>query len=148
MNLHHFLLILHLIAATIWVGGHIILCFIFLPKALKNKAPEIIIDFEKQYGPVGMPALFVLIVTGVWMAYDYGVPLQQWFAFSGGIETVVSTKLMLLFTTFAVAIHAQKAVIPKLSNQNLKEMALHILAITIIGIAMLVFGSTIRFGGF
>lgn len=147
MNLHHFLLTLHLIAATIWVGGHIILALIFLPKALRYKDPKIISDFEKQYGPIGIPALFVLIVTGVWMAYDYGVPIQQWFAFSGNIEMIVSIKLTLLFLTFAFAFNAQINVIPKLSKNNFKTMAFHIISVTFIGITMLVLGSIIRYGG-
>lgn len=147
MKLHHFLLILHLLAAAIWVGGHIILCFRFLPKALREKEPSIIIGFEKEYGAIGMPALFTLIVTGVWMAYDFSVPVQQWFSFSGTIEKVVSSKLLLLFLTFAFALNAQINVIPKLSKNNLKIMAVHIVGVTLIGIIMLILGSTVRYGG-
>lgn len=33
----HFYLIIHLIAAAIWVGGHIILLLGYLPKALREK---------------------------------------------------------------------------------------------------------------
>ena len=37
INTHHIYLIFHLLAATIWVGGHLVLALGFLPKALKNK---------------------------------------------------------------------------------------------------------------
>jgi|GEM_PF-5746128 len=37
MYTHHLILILHLIAATIWVGGHLVLAIGYLPKALKRK---------------------------------------------------------------------------------------------------------------
>jgi len=147
MHLHHLLLIVHLLAATIWVGGHLILCFRFLPKAIREQNPEIISSFEKQYESIGMPALFLLIITGIWMACNYGVALQKWFSFSSPIETVVSIKLILLFLTFAFAIHAQVAVIPKLSKKNLKEMAFHIISVTFIGVVMLILGSTVRYGG-
>ncbi len=35
---HHFLVIIHLFCAAIWVGGHLLLVFAsYLPKALKKK---------------------------------------------------------------------------------------------------------------
>lgn len=147
MKLHHILLVIHLIAASVWVGGHLVLSIGLLPKALKQKDPNIIIDFERKYEPVGMPALVLLIITGVWMAYDYGVPIHQWFSFSGSIETVISTKLLLLFLTFGFALHAQLDVIPNLNKDNLKEMAFHIVTVTVIGVTMLVLGSSVRYGG-
>lgn len=147
MKLHHLLLILHLICATIWVGGHLILSIRFLPKALRKKEPNIIIDFEKEYGSIGMPALVILIITGVWMAYDFGVPIEDWFSFSGNIEKVVSAKLTLLLITFAFALNAQLNVIPELSKYNMKIMAFHIISVTVIGVLMLILGSTIRYGG-
>lgn len=147
MSLHHILLISHLIAATIWVGGHLILSLMILPKALKRKDPEMILSFEKQYARLGMPALIVLIITGIVMAYDFGAPVQQWFSFSGSLESVVSAKLLLLFLTFVVAIHAQTAVIPKLDPSKMKLMAVHIITITVIGVLMLILGSTVRYGG-
>lgn len=147
MHLHHLLLIIHLLAATIWVGGHLILSIRFLPRALKQNDPSIISNFEKQYEPIGMPALFILIITGLWMAYDFGLTVKYWFAFISGIGMVVSIKLVLLLLTFAFAIHARFFVIPKLSKDNLKEMGVHIIAVTIIGVTMLILGSMVRYGG-
>ncbi|MNT03403.1 Copper resistance protein D [compost metagenome] len=119
----------------------------FLPRALKQNDPDIISNFEKQYEPIGMPALLLLIVTGIWMAYDFGLKVNHWFSFLSGIGMVISIKLILLLLTFAFAIHARFFVIPKLSKHNLKEMAVHIVAVTVIGVAMLILGSTIRYGG-
>ena len=54
MDRHHILLIIHLISATIWVGGHLILLLGFLPKALKHKKfLSFISRFEKTYEPIG-----------------------------------------------------------------------------------------------
>jgi putative copper export protein len=144
---HHLLLVLHLLAATIWVGGHMLLCFRFLPKALKEKNVEVIRDFEKQYEPIGIPSLVILIITGIMMAYDYDVTFTKWFSFSNGIEKVVSVKLLLLVVTLGLAIHARFFIIPKLSVANLKQMAVHIIVLTTITITMLVFGSFVRIGG-
>jgi len=147
---HHLLLIIHLLSAAIWVGGHILLCVAYLPKALKERDPNIILNYEKKYEPAGMTSLFLLVVTGILMAYKYGVTLDYWFHFATPIESVVSSKLILLFTTTAFALSAQFRVLPKLKTNpgKLPEMTFHILSVTIIGIVMLIFGSFIRFGGF
>jgi len=141
------LLILHLLSATIWVGGHMILCFRFLPKAIKEKDPEVIREFEKQYEPIGIPALLLLVISGIMMAYNYNVTLTSWFSFSNSIEKVISVKLLLLFVTLGLAIHARFFIIPKLSVSNLKQMAMHIIVLTAVAITMLVVGSLVRIGG-
>jgi putative copper export protein len=144
---HHLLLIIHLLSATIWVGGHLILCIRYLPQALKKKDPSILREFEKQYEPIGIPALLLLVITGILMAYDYNVSVSKWFAFSSSIEKVVSTKLLLLFLTLILAIHARLFIIPKLEVSTLRLMSVHIILLTIVSILMLVFGSIIRIGG-
>lgn len=146
--MHHILLILHLLAATVWIGGHLILSIGFLPKALKEKNPEIITNFEKSYEKIGLPALLILIVTGVFLSYRYGIAISNWFSFENGIETVVSVKLILLLLTLALAIHARIFIIPKLSPKSLPFMAAHIILITLVGLTMMVVGTFVRFGGF
>lgn len=146
---HHFLLILHLLSATIWVGGHLLLVFGYLPQALKEKNQNIILNYEKKYEPVGMTALVILVITGILMAYQYGVSIEYWFHFETPLEKVVSTKLTLLFMTVLFALSAQFRVLPKLkkSPEKLPEMTFHILSVTIIGVLMVVLGSFVRYGG-
>jgi putative copper export protein len=144
---HHLLLIVHLLAATIWVGGHLILSIRFLPQALKEKDASIIRNFKNKFEPVGLPSLLILLLTGILMAYDYNVTYTQWFSFEDNIEKVVSLKLLLLFITVALAINAQLFVFPKLSSEKLVPVAIQIIAVTILGVAMLVLGSLVRVGG-
>lgn len=147
MTLHHFTLILHLIAATIWVGGHLTLCTVFLPEALRKKDPSIILKFERKFEPLGMSALLTLVASGIWMAYDFGVTADTWFSFLGGFEKVVSLKLLLLFLTIICALIAQFIVIPNLNQYNLKAMAVLIITVTLTGVTMLILGTTLRYGG-
>ncbi|MBF4471009.1 CopD family protein [Flavobacterium sp. HJJ] len=146
---HHLLLIIHLICASIWVGGHLLLVFGHLPKALKEKNQNIILDYERKYEPVGMTSLVLLVTTGIMMAYKYGVSIEYWFQFATPIEKVVSTKLLLLFLTVLFALSAQFRVLPKLKtdSRKLPEMTFHILSVTLIGVVMLILGSFVRFGG-
>jgi len=144
---HHLLLIIHLLAASVWVGGHLLLSLRYLPKAMKYKDPSIIRKFEEGYEILGLPALLVLVASGIWMACDYGITPSQWFHFASPIETVVSTKLSLLLFTLILAIHARLFIIPKLNTQNLQQMAWHIAMITFVAVTMLVLGTFVRFGG-
>ena len=150
MYTHHILLVLHLIAATIWVGGHLVLAIGYLPKALKHKDFSYIGNFEKTYEPIGMPSLAVLIITGILMAYDYNAGFSSWFSFATPIERVVSLKLTFLLTTVCFAISAQTRVLPKLRKgqlNKLPEMAVHIICVTLIGVLMVILGSLVRIGG-
>lgn len=144
---HQIILIIHLLSATIWVGGHLLLAIRYLPTALKHKDTQVISNFEKKFEPLGLSALLLLVITGLLMAYTYGVDMQLWFSFSNPIEKIVSIKLVLLFVTLALALHARLFIIPKLSPQNIVSMTFHILLITAIGVAMLVLGASVRFGG-
>ena len=148
--MHHLLLIIHLIAATIWVGGHLILAIGYMPRALKYKDFSYIGNFEKKYEPIGMPSLLLLVITGISMAYEYDVGLKSWFSFSNSIEIVVSLKLSCLLLSVCFAISAQTRVLPKLRKGNLNklpEMAVHITSVTLLGVTMLVLGSFVRYGG-
>lgn len=144
---HHLILICHLLAATVWVGGHLFLCFRYLPEAIKKKEAQILINFKDKFEPIGMPSLIILVVTGILMAYDYDVTFTKWFSFTTSIEKIVSTKLTLLIITFGMAINAQLFVFPKVKSERLLPVSIQIVTITIIGIAMLILGSLVRIGG-
>ncbi len=117
-----------------------------LPQAIRENNQQLILDYEKKYEPVGMTALVLLVVSGILMAYHYGVGINKWFHFGSPIEKVISIKLCLLLLTVAFALSAQFRVLPKLKNNadKLPEMAFHIISVTLIGVAMLVFGTFIR----
>lgn len=145
---HHPLLILHLLGSAVWVGGHLVLAFGILPEVLKKKDPEILLNFERKFEKIGIPALLIMVISGVWMAYQFGVGVSRWFQFADPIETVISIKLLLLFCTVLFALSANIFVLPKLSAAKLPLMAFHIISVTALGIAMLILGSFVRYGGF
>lgn len=144
--MYPFILTIHILAATIWVGGHILISTSFLPQALKKKDVNILLEFEKKYEKVGIPSLLLLVVTGLWMAFHYyKVPFMS---FDSSFHRAVSLKLILLFSIMALAIHARFFIIPRLSLENLKLMGYHVIAVTILSILMLIVGVSFRFGGF
>ncbi len=142
----HILLIIHILSATIWVGGHILLLTRYLPKAFKDKNVRIIIDYESQFEFIGIPALLIQVVTGIWMSFIYQVKIDNWFSFSTNIEKIISIKLILLLVTIILAVHARIFIIPKLGNHNLPLLTVHIILVTFIAISMLVLGTFVRMG--
>ena len=61
----NYLLIAHLLGATIWTGGHLILSLVVLPKALLKQDIDVLLQFEAQFEKVGMSALCVQVGTGL-----------------------------------------------------------------------------------
>lgn len=149
MNELHILLIFHLLGATIWVGGHILLSVVILPQVWKEREVGKLFNFESRYEWIGMPALLIMLVTGVRMAYIYSVKIGTWFSFNTPIERVVSLKLCCLIAIVLFALSAQFYVLPRLKHniKMLPLMTFHILSVTTISIIMLILGSFVRYGG-
>ena len=149
MSMLHFWLILHLLAATVWVGGHVLLCFSILPSFLRTKNTKELLAFEGKFEKIAIPALILLVFSGIMMAYTYGVTFSTWLSFSSTIEKVVSTNLLLLLSIACLALSAQFRVIPKLEKgiDKVYEMGVHVILVTVISVTMLILGSFIRYGG-
>ena len=58
------LLFLHLLGATVWVGGHLFIAIKLLPTALRTGDKTALLNFERNYESIGMPALIVQVITG------------------------------------------------------------------------------------
>ena len=62
------LLFLHIISATAWNEGHLFLSLAILPRAFKEQSTEELKQFESAYERVGIPALLIQVITGLWLA--------------------------------------------------------------------------------
>lgn len=146
--MHGILLLLHVLAATVWTGGHLVLALTVLPRVLKEKAPRELLRFESAYERIGIPALVIQVVTGLWMAYRMVPDVGQWFAFQNPLSRLIGFKLILLTITIAFAIDARLRIIPKLSEQNLTALAWHIIPVTLVSVLFVVVGVSFRTGWF
>ncbi|WP_372880218.1 CopD family protein [Psychromonas sp.] len=140
------LLTLHILAATIWTGGHIVLSVVVLPRVLKERSPQRLLEFESVYEKIGMPALIIQVVTGLMLAYRMLPDISLWFDMSIPLAHGIAAKLTLLFLTFAFALDARFRVVPKLSASNLNDMALHIIPVTVFSILFVLVGVSFRVG--
>jgi putative copper export protein len=145
-EMHRILVLLHILGASVWVGGHLVLSLTVLPRALRARDPRILLDFEAGYERIGMPALVLQVVSGVWLATYWAPDVSSWFAPSTPQTWFILAKLALLATTLALAAHARLRLIPKLDAGNLPLLAGHIIAVTLLGIAFVVLGVAVRTG--
>ena len=134
---------LHIICATIWTGGHLILTLTFLPKALKKKDFTIIEQFESKFERIGIPALLILVITGIYMTTVYTTNFFA-FDFSDHYNKHVYIKLILLLCTIALAVHARFVLIPK---RDLKPLSYHIILVTLLSVVFVFVGFSVRSGG-
>lgn len=140
------IVILHLLGACVWVGGHLVLLFSVLPKALKLKDASIVLQFEERYERVGIPALLLQLLTGLWLANRFVPGILPAFSFSDPLRIAIATKLVLLIATVVTGVHARLRLIPGLTNARLPSLAVHIALITMLAVALLVAGSILHDG--
>ncbi|WP_370979358.1 CopD family protein [Agaribacterium sp. ZY112] len=145
------LLLLHLIAACIWTGGHIVLSVVVLPAVLKNRSAKQLLDFESVYEKIGMPALVVQVITGLLLAHRMLPDVSMWFDMSIPVAHGIAAKLSLLCLTLLFAVDARFRVIPKLSQEGVEhrylvDMAWHIVPVTIFSVLFVVAGVSFRAG--
>lgn len=141
------LIFLHVLGATVWTGGHLVLAFTVLPRALRQRSPQVLLDFEQGYERIGMPALLVQIVTGLWMAYLMVPDVASWFSAGTPVTRAIGLKLLLLLLTALIAAHARLRVIARLSPATLPLMAWHVGAVTLLAVCFVAVGVSFRFGG-
>lgn len=141
------LILLHVLGATVWAGGHLILSIGFLPQALKQRDVNIILNFEKHYEKIGMPALLIQVITGISMALIY-VPFSEWGSLATPHHVYLWTKLGLLLATLVLGIHARFFIIPTLTPEKFSFLAMHVILVTMLAMAMIITGLSFRFNYF
>ncbi|KGF72735.1 copper resistance protein CopD [Neosynechococcus sphagnicola sy1] len=141
------LVIVHTLGATVWTGGHLVLAVMVLPKALKSCNPALIHNFEESFEPLGLTALVLQGITGLWLTWIYFPGLQDFWKFDGFLSTYIAIKLGLLLLTLGLAIHARFFIIPRLYQETLNSLAYHIVGVTTLAVLLVILGAGIRLGG-
>ena len=83
-------LIVHVLAATIWTGGHLVLALAILPGALRERSPAIIEAFERPFEKVGLPALLLQVASGLYLATRLAPAPASWLAFDTPVTRAIA----------------------------------------------------------
>lgn len=140
-------LFLHLLGATVWVGGHLVLALSVLPAALRARDPQIVQGFEARFERIGLPAFALQIATGLWLAWRVMPDLGAWFDLSDPMGRTIFVKLVCLAASLALALHARLSLIPRLDAATLPALGWHIRAITLVAVLFVFAGTSVRLGG-
>jgi putative copper export protein len=141
-----YVLFAHVLAATVWTGGHLVLAFTVLPRALAAQDPKLLLDFEPGFERIGMPALFVQVASGLWMAHLLAPDFSTWMTASTPQGKFIVLKLTLLIVTVLTALDARFRVIPNLSVSTLPAMARRIVLVTMASVGFVLAGVSFRGG--
>lgn len=145
--MHETLLFIHICAASVWVGGHLVIAISLLPEALAKRDPEVILGFERIYERIGLPAMAVQVVTGLWLAYDLQPDLASWTEWSDPLARTICLKLACLAVTVALAVHARLFILPTLNAARLPLLGVHIVGVTVLALVFVWLGLALRYGG-
>ncbi len=141
-------LMLHVLAATIWAGGHLVLSLAVLPSVLRNRDVKRLEEFEAGYERIGVPALLIQIVTGLWLGFRLVPNFADWFSFETPVSNGLALKLLLLLITVLLALHARLRILPRLTERSLPVLAWHIITVTVVAVLFVLVGVGFRTGGF
>lgn len=144
--MYRYVLLLHVLGATIWTGGHLFLALRILPRALRARSASMILDFEQRFEPLGLSALVLQVVTGLWLAQQL-VPPRMWFVPTFPASQMITAKFVFLLMTMAMALYARFRVIPRLTDETVHSMAVPISVVTILAVLFAVAGVGVRTGG-
>lgn len=141
------MVMLHVLGACVWIGGHIVLVCMVLPRAMKRSDPAPIIDFERGYGRLGLGALVIQLLTGLWLAHRWIGEWSTLFSEPTPQAHLVLTKMGVLALTVLLAGFTFHRVLPRIDEQGPRRFALLSGVTTALAIIMLVLGVGIRTGG-
>lgn len=140
------LLLLHVLGATVWTGGHLVLALAVLPRALREQRIDELLLYERRYERIGLPALLLQVATGLLLAHAMLPESSQWFDPSLPLARPIMLKLATLALLLPVAAHARLRLIPRLSVATLPLLAAHILVVTLLSVGFVVLGVSFRTG--
>lgn len=83
-----------------------------LPSALRAQSAAQLRAFEETFEPLGLTALAIQVITGLWMGWNYLPGFQGLFSPANPIGMLVGVKLLLLTATAALALPARFRLIP------------------------------------
>lgn len=141
------LLFFHLLAATIWTGGHLVLAIGVLPRVLRKRSVDDMLEFERGYERIGIPALVVQVITGLWLAHRMVPDMSLWFDLGNPLCRAIAAKLALLAITVGFAVDARLRLLPNLTPEKLPALAWHVIPVTIASVLFVYVGVSIRTGG-
>ncbi len=153
---------IHLIAAAVWVGGSLFIGVVLTPflKTLTDSVEErmhIMVRVGRQFNKIAMPALIVLIVTGVYNSYELLGRPDLLLSTSYGTFLIIKIVLVIaLIITYAIHVRIirkdieEKFLFAQMSAFELKRLRKKIIILgetmVVLSVAILLFAALLDAG--
>lgn len=145
---HHALLVLHLLAAAVWIGGYALLALAYVPEAIRSRDPRALLDAHGRLQRIGLPALVAIIISGLWLAWNWLPDSTLWFDASMPIAQVILAKLGLLLLTLLLLAYLHLRVLTTLVPARIPRLGLVMALIALMALTAAAIGPSFRYGGF
>lgn len=145
---HRALLILHGIAAAVWLGGLAVLVLGYLPEAWRTRDPRLLVDAIARFDRLGLPALIVAIITGCILAYHWLPEMALWFNRELPHGAAILTKFSLLILALLIYAYQRARVLPTLGPERIPRLGLCLTLQLVLATLLLIAGSAFRFTGY
>lgn len=146
LNIYGSLIILHLIAACVWVGVQAVLAFSILPQAVQERDGAGLYRISSLYSTVGLPALALEVMTGVLLAYLHLPDFGSWVDFGNPMGRLIGTKVILLGVLLVLGIDLRVRLFPKVSSKGLKILRWPVWLILLFSVLQVFVGASFRIG--
>jgi putative copper export protein len=144
-------LLFHVIGASVWFGGLMVLSCSILPKAKRAEDPGAIVRYFRHFLRIGYPALVVQVLTGPMLATRLIPKMSDWFAWENGTQDHIGSKLIMLPIIVIVSVQMQRKVLPRLEAGEataIKSAAKYGHSLTFLSFLMLLMGISLHTYGF
>lgn len=134
------LIILHILGASIWIGGLLIMALGVLPKAKKANNSSLLKDYEGSFHILGMIALTLQFLTGFRLAMIYAGGMKGLFDFSNHAAVLFIWKFVLILLTMGLFVIFKKKTLSTLTDSNISSASVMVWILTIIALALMILG--------
>lgn len=144
---HHLLHYLHLIAASLWLGGTLLLALTTLPGLWRGAGPERLPGHLLATDRLNLGALAVLLASGYALAWHWLPDAAGWFQSDLRQADLIQLKWLLLIAAAALAGWARIYLLPTWTPSRRLALTVYLVGNLVIGLAMAWLGTRFRYDG-
>lgn len=140
---YKFLVLFHVLGASIWIGGFLVAALGIVPKARKAQDVSLVVDYLNAFKIPSHIGITIQLLTGLRLAMFYmgeGGPV-------GTAGSIIGAKLFLIIAIVIVMIAAKKTGITS-EETTLSKVSGYVYIMALISVTMMVLGLNFKLGLF
>ena len=119
----------------------------YVPEAIRSRDPRALLDNYQRLNRIGLPALLIVAVTGLWLASNWLPEVGLWFDASLPISALILTKLALLILTLLLLGYLRLRVLSTLTPDRTIRLGVVLALLALFATMAAAIGPSFRYGG-